>query len=194
VQAPDGTSGIPVAIIYDFMTTRRLHTFVEVMPPIPDVPRLSRAELDHALETGWRRGMRFTCTQLASGFVVRTAAADDTYFTLESLVRAIVRQAHELVAGGRLVDERLLFPREAEKVARSYLKFAERQRIIWRRDATTWRILDLRQAITVRPGDVGYPQAPLTYAWNELQDMLQVDAGLRTEAQEPDKPAKEIAG
>jgi hypothetical protein len=192
--APEGTSVIPVAIIYDFMTTRRVNMFVEAMPPIADVTRLSRAELDHALQTGWRRGMRFTCTQVASGFLVTKARADETSFTLGSLVQAIVRQAHELVAEGRLVDERLLFPGEAEKLARRYLKFAERHRLIWRRDATTWRILDLQQAITVRPGDVGYPEAPLTYAWNELQDMLKVDTGMSVETQEPEKPDNEIAG
>jgi hypothetical protein len=192
--APEGTSVIPIAIIYDFMTTRRLHMFVEVMPPIADVTRLSRAELDHALQMAWRRGMRLTCTQVASGFLVKTAEANETSFTLGSLVHTIVRQAHELVAEGRLVDERLLFPREAEKLASSYLKFAERHRLIRRRGATSWKILNLQQAITVRPGDVGYPQAPITYAWNELQDMLQADTSVSAEAQESEKPESEIAG
>jgi len=192
--APQGTSVIPIAIIYDFMTTQRLRTFVEVMPPIADVTRMSRAELDQALQTGWRRGMRFTCTLLASEFLIKTAEAELASFTLESLVRAIVRRAHTLSAGGRLVDERLLFPSEAEKVARSYLKFAERHNLIQRRDASVWSILNLRQTITVRPGDVGYPEAPMTYAWNELQDMLQVDSGVNAPVQETEKPEKEIAG
>jgi hypothetical protein len=192
--APDGTSVTPIAIIYDFMTTQRLHMFVEVMPPIADVTRLSRAELDHALQTEWRYGMRFTCTQLASGFLVKTAEAGLSSFTLANMVQYIVRQAHSLLAEGRLVDERLLFPREAEKLARSYSKFAERHRLIERRDATSWSILDLQQTITVRPGDVGYSEAPLTYAWNELQDMLDVDSGKSVEAQEPENPEKEIAG
>ena len=192
--APDGTSVIPIAIIYDFMTNRRLQMFVEVMPPIADVSRLSRAELDHALQMRWRLGMRFTCTQLASGFLVRAVEAGVSSFTLESLVRDVVRQAHTLWSKGRLVDERLLFPREAEKLARSYLKFAERHHLIRLHATSSWSILDLQQAITVRPGDVGYPEAPITYAWNELQDMLDVDADVGVKAQEPERPEKEIAG
>jgi hypothetical protein len=192
--APEGTSVIPIAIIYDFMTTRRLHMFVEVMPPIADVTRMSRAELDQALLTGWRRGMRFTCTQLASEFLIKTAEAELASFTLESLVRAVVRQAHTLMASGRLVDERLLFPSEAEKLATNYLKFAERRSLIRRYNASSWRVLDLRQAITVRPGDVGYPEAPITYAWNEFQDMLYVDAEGTVAVSERDKPENEIAG
>jgi hypothetical protein len=191
--APDGTSVIPVAIIYDFMTSRRLRMFVEVGPPIPDVTHLSRAHLDLALQRAWRRGMRFTCTQLASGFLVKTAEAEPTSsFTLDGLVQAIVQQAALLDADGRLIDNRLLLPRQAEKLARNYLKFAERHRLVQHRDNGSWTILDTRQAIDVRPGDVGYPVAPLTYAWNELQDMLSAD--LTVDQQEAEKPDKEIAG
>jgi hypothetical protein len=191
--APDGTSVIPVAIIYDFMTARRLRMFVEVTPPIPDVTHLTRAQLDLALQRAWRRGMRFTCTQLASGFLVKTAEAEPTTsFTLNGLVQAIVHQAAALDAQGRLIDNRLLLPRQAQKLAESYLKFAERHRLVQHHDNDSWTILDTQQAIDVRPGDVGYPEAPLTYAWNELQDMLGAD--VRVELQESDRPDKEIAG
>jgi hypothetical protein len=191
--APDGTSVIPVAIIYDFMTTGRLCMFVEVAPPIPDVTHLSRAQLDLALQRAWLRGMRFTCTQLASGFLVKTAEDEPTSsFTLDGLVQAIVQQAATLDAEGRLIDNRLLLPREAKKLAGSYLKFAERHRLVQYHDNGSWTTLDTRKSIDVRPGDVGYPVAPLTYACNELQEML--GAGPRVDLQESDKPDKEIAG
>jgi hypothetical protein len=191
--APDGTSVIPVAIIYDFMTTRRLRMFVEVAPPIPDVTHLTRAQLDLALQRAWLRGMRFTCTQLASGFLVKTAEAEPTSsFTRDGLVQAIMQQAAALDREGRLIDNRLLLPRQAEKLAGSYLKFAERHRLVQHDNSGRWTVLDSRQAIDVRPGDVGYPVAPLTYAWNELQDMLGAD--LSVDLQGSDKPDKEIAG
>jgi hypothetical protein len=191
--APDGTSVIPVAIIYDFMTTRRLRMFVEVAPPIPDVTRLTRAELDLALQRAWRRGMRFTCTQLASGFLVKAAEAEpNSSFTLDGLVQAIVQQAVALDREGRLIDYRLLLPQQSKKLARNYLKFAERHRLVQHHGNGSWTILNARTAIDVRPGDVGYPMAPLTYAWNELQDMLGAD--LTVDIQEAEKPHKEIAG
>jgi hypothetical protein len=191
--APDGTSVIPVAIIYDFMTTKRLRMFVEVAPPIPDVTHLTRAQLDLSLQRAWRRGMRFTCTQLASGFLVKTAETEPTSsFTLDGLVQAIMQQAAALDREGRLIDNRLLLPRQAWKLGGKYLKFAERHRLIQHDDNGSWTILDTRQAIDVRPGDIGYPVAPLTYAWNELQDMLGAD--LSVDLQGSDKPNKEIAG
>ncbi len=193
--APAGTSVIPIAIIYDFMTTRRLSMFVEVVSPIADIGTLSRAQLDLALQTAWRRGMRFTCSQVASGFLVRMAESGSTSFTLETLAREVVAQASTLAAEGRLVDDRLLHPRQAEKLVKSYLKFAERHHLVHHEEDTSWTMLDIRQAIDVRPGDVGYPVAPLTYAWNELQDMLSAgDQEVEEPEQAPEKPENEIAG
>jgi hypothetical protein len=192
--APDGTSVIPVAIIYDFMTTKRLRMFVEVAPPIPNVTHLTRAQLDLTLRRAWRRGMRFTCTQLASGFLVKTADAESTSsFTLDDLVQAVMQQAAALDREGRLIDNRLLLPRQARKLAGDYLKFAERHRLVQHDDNGSWTLLDTRQAIDVRPGDVGYPVAPLTYAWNELQDLLGANLS-SVDLRGSDKPDKEIAG
>ncbi|MGO8948701.1 MAG: hypothetical protein ACLQUY_13825 [Ktedonobacterales bacterium] len=187
--APSDTGVVPIAIIYDFMTSGRLHMFVEVAPAIPNAPALSRLQLDRALQAAWRRNMRFTCTQLASGFMVRTAEAEIASFTLEQLVEAVVQQATALAADGRLVDERLLLPRQAQKLARRYLQFAERRRLIRHSGENSWSIQYDGGAIAVRPGDVGYPVAPLTYAWNELQDML--GDSLSMDVQET---GKEIAG
>ena len=194
--APDDTAVIPIAIIYDFMTTKRLHMCVEVLPAIPNATMLPRLELDRALQTAWRRGMRFTCTQLASGFLVKTAEAESpASFTLDDLVQAIVQQATLLAEDGRLVDRRLLLSRQTEKLARNYLKFAERHHLVQPSGANSWTIMEIQQTIAVRPGDVGYPVAPLAYAWNELQEMLGADISLGL--QEPDKDKdkdKDIAG
>ncbi len=187
--APDDTALIPIAIMYDFMTTNRLHMFVEVLPDIPDAMSLTRASLDHALQTAWLQGMRFTCTQLASGFLVKTAGTQPAAFTMDELVEAVVGQATELAAGGRLVDGRLLQPRSARKLVASYLRFAERRNLIVPSGRASWTVKYQAEVIDVRPGEVGYPFAPLTYAWNELQEMLA--AGRDVEARET---GNEIAG
>jgi hypothetical protein len=173
--APDDTAVIPIAIIYDFMTTRRTQMFVEVAPPIPAAPTLSRVELDQQLQTAWRRSMRFTCTQLASGFLMKLCQSEIHTFTSDLLVRDITAQAVSLVAEGRLVDKKLLRPRQARKLAQAYLKFAERRGLVRRSSKSVWTALPLHETTGVRLGDVSYPQAPLTYAWNELQDLLSID-------------------
>jgi hypothetical protein len=194
-SAPEGTSVIPIAIIYDFMTTRRLSMFVEVVTPIADVGKLPRAQLDRELQTAWRRSMRFTCTQLASGLLLKTVEAGSTTLTLDGLAEGLVAQASVLVSEGRLVDDRLLRPKQTQKLAKSYLKYAEQHHLVKRLDGNRWSILDLEQVIDVRPGDVGYPMAPFTYACNELRDMLSaVDPPAEQQVPAPDKPENEIAG
>ena len=173
--APEDTGVIPIAIIYDFMTTKRPHMFVEIAPAIAMAPTFSRIELDRQLHMAWRRAMRFTCTQLASGYLMTMCRAEIRTFTLDLLVRDITARAVSLVAEGRLVDKRLLRPRQARKLAHAYLNFAERRGLVRRSSKSVWTALPLDETIVVRLGDVGFPQAPLTYAWNELQDLLSKD-------------------
>jgi hypothetical protein len=168
--------------------------FVELVPPIAAVGKLPRAQLDRELQAAWRLGMRFTCTQLASGLLLSEAESGSSFLLLDTLTEGLVAQATKLVSEGRLVDDRLLQPAQAEKLAKSYLRYAERHHLLQRLDGNRWSILDLRQVIDVRPGDVGYPMAPFTYACNELRDMLSAGEVAPQQAPSPEKPENEIAG
>src|SRR5258707_12216755 len=84
--APPDTSLIPIFIIYDFMTLRKLRIFIDFAPPIEHAPGLSSKELDAQLRIGWVQNARFTCTQLASGFLIHASRAGLPSFTLEDLV------------------------------------------------------------------------------------------------------------
>ena len=65
--SPPDTRVVPIALVYDFMTTRRTRLFVDLAPPIEHAPSLSRQDLFATLREAWLRAARFSCTQLASG-------------------------------------------------------------------------------------------------------------------------------
>jgi hypothetical protein len=236
--APADTRVLPIAVVYDFMRSGRPRLFVDVAPAIEHAPGLARAELNASLRSAWLRSARFTCTQLATGAVVRRTrtmgtvgtmrldvaspesvwpqyepartrqiarrvpAADASAtsvstplvaaghggrphtrkvvwqsppFTSDELAREVTAQAVELAATGRHVDERLLHPRSARRLTARYLAYATRRGAVRRLGRDLWVPTPGSLTIKVRPGDVGYRQYPLAYAWNELQEMLAVD-------------------
>ncbi len=63
----------------------------------------------------------------------------------------------------------------ARKLVAGFVAYAVRHRLVQCTGKYTWvpTIGDL--AVKVHPGDVGYRQAPLAYAWNELQEMLSLN-------------------
>jgi hypothetical protein len=80
----------------------------------------------------------------------------------------------KLAKTGRNVDQNLLKQDLTRKRAKSFLAYAERYELIRRIGACTWKLTLNDTAIQVRPREVGYDQAPLVYAWNELQEILSV--------------------
>jgi len=169
---PPDTCVVPIFIIYDFMTARRPRIFVDVAPAIERAVLLSPQELGTQLRHAWLLNARFTCTQLASGFLVQASRAAVPSFTPDDLAREIGQQAVTLAAAGRQVDRRLFYPRTARKLAAAFLKYAVRHKLVQRIGRRTWIPTIGELVIQVRPGEVGYRQAPLAYAWNELQEML----------------------
>jgi hypothetical protein len=169
---PDMTI-LPIYIMYDFMTTQRPTIFIDIAPPITNASSLLNQELDARLQEAWRCSAHFTCTQLGSGFLVAANRAHTT-FTLDDAVDAISRQAAELAAAGRQVDKRLLQPQQARERVQAFLHYAERHGLIQRADSLTWKPTAGDMVMKVRPGETGYGDAPLAYAWNELQDLLSV--------------------
>lgn len=97
-------------------------------------------------------------------------------FTLDELVKHLHNQAVSLMAANRYVDQRLLYPHTVRKLARSYLQYAVRQDFVHSKDSHTWAPKISNLTIKVASGDVGYRQARLAYAWNELQEMLSVNS------------------
>ncbi len=165
---------VPISISYDFMTTRRSGIFVNVAPVIEHAPLLTQHVLDEQLRNAWRRHMHFTCTQLASGFLVQASRTGVLEFTLDDITRSVEQQASMLTQAGRLVDTQLLHPRTARKLVIGYLRYVERQHFVKRVGRTSWIPTIGSLTIEVRPGEHGYEQNPLAYAWNELQELLSV--------------------
>jgi hypothetical protein len=172
---PSDTRVVPMSIIYDFMTVRRLHIFVDFAPAIEHAPTLPTGDLDAQLRTAWLRSARFTCTQLGSSFLMQRSHSGALAFTVDDLARELERQATDLAAAGRHVDARLLRSRDACKVAEGFLAYALRRGLIRRVDDRKWISIAHEERIEVWAGEVGYDRMPLTYAMNELQEMLSVD-------------------
>ena len=191
--APPDTRIVPIALIYDTMTTGRPRLFVDVAPPIEQAGALHPHELDARLRALWLTTMRFTCTQLASGALMRLPAHDQrvtALITQGELTQTVHEWARRLAASGRNVDQRLLRWASAWRLVGGYIRYAERhgilRRIAWRR----WAIADSLPALDVPPGSVGYPQAPLAYAYNEFQELLSVSRAARpTPAIDATQPA-----
>jgi len=170
---PD-TSIVPMSIIYDFMTVRRLHIFVDFAPAIEHAPTLPTRDLDAQLRTAWLRSARFTCTQLGASFLVQRSHSGALAFTVDDLAKDLNGQATNLAAAGRHVDSRLLRPGDVRKLAEEFLAYALRHGLIRRIDDCKWMSIAQEERVEVWPGEAGYDRMPLTYAMNELQDMLSV--------------------
>ncbi len=138
-------------------------------------------EVNDQLRRAWLMSARFTCTQLASGFLVRMSKAAVPIFTLSDLAAAIEQEAARLAETGRHVDERLLAHQSARKLAASYMQYAERGKLVRRRARDLYEVASCDLAMEVRAGGTGYNEYPLAYAWNELQDMLQVERPTESE-------------
>ncbi len=171
--SPPDTSVLPIALVYDFMTTGRPRLFVDVTAPIENAPTCSRQELFATLRQSWLLAARFTCTQLASGVITAYGRLPDPVFSTPRLVDEVRAQAHKLAGEGRHVDKRLLDARGAARLVARYLEFARRRGIVRREDRDRWRVPPTRP-LEVPPGGVGYPASPLAYAANELSEMLSV--------------------
>ncbi|MBX5457005.1 MAG: hypothetical protein IRZ31_08895 [Thermogemmatispora sp.] len=172
---PPETRVVPIAIMYDFMTVRRRkRVFVSLAPSIERAPQLPQRELHEHIRRAWLLSAHFTCTQLASGFLVQRIKEGRSSFTLDELVVAINRQALQLKRAGRHVDRRLLKARSVRRLARHYLKYAAHRQLVRRTGRRTWKATIGSLSIQVGRGEPGYRQAPLAYAWNELQDLLSV--------------------
>jgi 1-acyl-sn-glycerol-3-phosphate acyltransferase len=170
-DAPPTARVVPITIIYDFMTTGRATMFIDVAPAIEQAPTLLRDAVNRRLRQAWMRAARYTCTQLASGYLARAHLAGRTTFDEADLLATIMRQARELHDQGRAVDERLLRRRGARRRVRRYLQFVARAGYAKRVGRGGWELLAFSLDIHVRAGETAYPTAPLAYAWNELQDM-----------------------
>jgi len=165
---------VPISIMYDFMTVGRMRIFVDFAPPIENAPLLPLDELDTRLRLAWLRSARITSTQLASGFLLNAVREGLSSVTLDDVVDNMFHQAVSLANAGRNVDQYLLTQNQTRKRALDFLAYAERHELIRRIGTNAWELTLNETAIHVRPREVGYDQWPLTYAWNELQDILSV--------------------
>ena len=170
--APPDTRIVPIVLIYDFMTTQRLRIFVDFAPAIEHAPACATGQLDAALHNSWIQHARFTCTQLAGGFLFQAHLSGLSSFTLDDLAKNIHVQANRLAWEGRHVDAHLLDLRGARKRAKGFIGYAERHGLVRRGDHGEYTPTVAEPPMRLRPSEVGYDLAPLTYACNELGDML----------------------
>jgi hypothetical protein len=170
-EAPGEAQVVPITIMYDFMTTGRPRMFIDVSPAIERAPGLTRDELNARLSRAWMQAARYTCTQLASGHLVRSQLAGRPTFSQTELVDTVLRQARQLHAQGRAVDARLLTRRGVRRRVGRYLAFAGRAGQVQRISRSAWQVRPLTLTLDVPAGEAGYRDAAVVYAWNELQDM-----------------------
>jgi hypothetical protein len=172
--APPDTRIVPIFTIYDFMRVGRIHVFIDFAPAIEHAPALSPNEFDTQLRLAWLQSARFTCTQLASGFLVQAHRAGLSSFTLDDLADDLHHRATTLAAADRHVDQQLLKLHGACKRATHFLAYAVRYGLVRHTGNHSWVPTVTETIIKVRPREVGYDQLPLMYAWNELQEMLSI--------------------
>lgn len=172
--APPDFCVVPISLIYDFMTSGRTRIFADFAPALEHPAKLSPGELDAQLRRAWLLRAHFTCTQLASGFLMERQRAAAPKFTFDDLAQTIHQQARELVETGRQVDPQLLTRTGATRRARQYLSYVERRGLVQRITSVCWQLSFGELAIHVGPREVAYDDVPLLYAYNELQDLLSV--------------------
>lgn len=173
--APPDTRIVPIVQIYDFMTTQRLRIFVDFAPAIEHAPSRSTDQLNAALHASWLKHARFTCTQLAAGFLFQANQNGLTSsFTLDELAKSIYVQANRLALEGRHVDAHLLDLHGARKRANGFLAYAEQRALVRRGEHGAYIPTVAEPPMRLRPREVGYDQAPLAYACNELEEMLSI--------------------
>ena len=169
--APSDTRVQPIAIIYDFMATGRLRMWIDLAPAIEGGEALTNHELERQVRAAWLDVARFTCTQLASGLLMYRCEQGQRATRIASLEAGVLAWARELAAAGRQVDPALLSEEGVHRCVAGYLTYAELHGII-RHYGDSIVLAPGRPAeITVTPGDVGYRQAPLRYAANEMREM-----------------------
>jgi len=171
-DAPPDTRVLPIAIVYDFMTTGRPRMWIDLAPAIEGGARLPRLELERRLRTAWLGAARFTCTQLASAVLMRRLEREEPPLGVADLANAVRARGADLAAAGRRVDPRLLSGEGALRRAARYVAYAERRGILRRGSATLAFAPGAPPPLDVVPGDVGYRSSPLRYAWNEVREML----------------------
>ncbi len=172
--APPETRIVPIFQIYDFMTTQRQRIFIDLAPAIEHAPQVPPIELDAQLRRAWLCSARFTCTQLASGFLMQASRDGLSSFTVDDMAKSIHMQATSLEKAGRRVDLQLLQLPGARERAEGFLAYAARHQLVRRNTQGAWTPTITETPIKVRPREVGFDQFPLMYAWNELQEMLSV--------------------
>jgi hypothetical protein len=166
---------LPIATIYDFMTTRRPRIFVDFAPVIEHAPRLTHEELQTRLRRAWLLRTHFTCTQLASGFLMERRYSPLREFTFDELTHAVHQHARSLADAGRHVDPQLLRLAGAARRVRGYLAYVERRGLVRRGTSGKWTITFDELVMEVALREVAYDDVPLLYAYHELQDLLSVE-------------------
>ncbi|HEX9068920.1 MAG TPA: hypothetical protein VF807_09130, partial [Ktedonobacterales bacterium] len=174
-DSPSTTPVVPIMLTYDFMRPGRMRAYVRVALPIARAPMLAPAKLDALLRAGWIAEATFTCTQIASAWLIERGPEP---FTTGELAAAIYADARRLQSSGHHVTAELLRPAGALQAARSYLGWSARHRVVGRAGRNRWRALP-QPTMHVPIGDVGYRRWPLAYANNEYHEWREGTADTR---------------
>jgi len=152
---------LPMAVIYDFMTTGRTRCFIRIGPEIGVDRGLARPELERQAHEAILRQMTITIGHLAAA--VLRDLPESTQFSRGELERLLANEGRRFVRAGLSVDPRLRrWPSFRRRVSR-FLGYARRRDIL-RQEGGNWRLL------------LGCEQPQMRYVLNEV---LEVEQGLK---------------
>ena len=179
--APEDTRVQPIAIVYDFIHTGRARAFVDVASPSKTAHSFRRKSLPSGCgRHGWERcASPAHSWPQASSSPRRRSQTQAGRSTNSPMMwahgHAISHKADDMLIPGCFSHEAYLS--EWQAMCATLL----RRKLVRRVARNRWQFATQLLPIQVAPGDVGYKYDQLTYAWNELQDMLSLPSAVAPE-------------
>jgi hypothetical protein len=172
--SPADTTIVPIALIYDWMTTRRLRLLVGIAPAIASAPALARHELATALRSAWLSVAPIGCSQLASDILLR-ARESVTGLTWSEIEEILGEAAAALATVRQAVDPILLRPSSLARRLRSYRDFLLQRRMLRSDRHGCWMLASLGQPFLPAADQTAYDRDPVRYAQRELHAIFAAD-------------------
>lgn len=123
---------LPIGITYDFMTTGRQHTFINIGPELTDLQGLARKAVNTRVSTAILAQSTVTASHLAGRFLAAVYHRGSG-FTADELIDRVGCEAYRYRAAGAHVDPRLLDDVSLTKRMRHFIGFGLHAGLIVRR-------------------------------------------------------------
>ncbi|HLY64030.1 MAG TPA: hypothetical protein VKU60_00730, partial [Chloroflexota bacterium] len=150
---------LPVAVFYDFMTTRRTRCFVRFGSEMVVDRSLSRSAFEQQVRQAILREMTVNIGHLAAATLRELPPG--ARFRDQELEQGLVAHARRLRAGGFALDPRLTMRWTFKRRLKRFVGYAMRHGIL-RREGDSWRVA------------AGLQQPKMSYVLNELEEAERV--------------------